>query len=139
MDSVTLEPGAQGTRSQRWLARLSFVLAAAAVVIAVVFAGLRSISMLAVALAGAAVGLAAAYFFLSRRGLWRWLSLGVFVLAPIAVLVVFARPESAVGGARVGRRVAAGQHDRAPGADREDRPTGGCPSTRQSHRPRART
>jgi diacylglycerol kinase family enzyme len=90
MDSVTLEPGAQGTRSQRWLARLSFVLAAAAVVIAVVFAGLRSISMLAVGLAAAAVGLAAAYFFLSRRGLWRWLSLGVFVLAPIAVLVVFA-------------------------------------------------
>ena len=90
MDSVTLEPGAQGTRSQRWLARLSFVLAAAAIVIAAVFAGLRSISMLAVALAAAAVGLAAAYFFLSRRGLWRWLSLGVFVLAPIAVLVVFA-------------------------------------------------
>jgi hypothetical protein len=87
---VTPEPGAQGTRSQRWLARLSFVLAGAAVVIAAVFAGLRSISILAVGLAAAAVGLAAAFFFLSRRGLWRWLSLGVFVLAPIAVLVVFA-------------------------------------------------
>ena len=46
--------------------------------------------MLAVGLAAAAVGLTAAFFFLSRRGFWRWLSLGVFVLAPIAVLVVFA-------------------------------------------------
>jgi diacylglycerol kinase family enzyme len=90
MDSVTLEPAAQGTRSQRWLARLSFALVGAAVVIVVVFAGLRSISMLVVGLAAAAVGLAAAFFFLSRRGLLRWLSLGVFVLAPIAVLVFFA-------------------------------------------------
>ena len=46
--------------------------------------------MVAVGLAAAVVGLAAAYFFLSRRGLWRWLSLAVFVLAPIAVIVVYA-------------------------------------------------
>jgi len=46
--------------------------------------------MLAVGLAAAAVSLAAAYFFLSRRGVWRWLSLAVFVLAPIAVIVVYA-------------------------------------------------
>jgi diacylglycerol kinase family enzyme len=36
------------------------------------------------------VSLASAYFFLSRRGLWRWLSLGVFIVAPIAVIVVYA-------------------------------------------------
>ncbi len=46
--------------------------------------------MLAVGLAGAAVSLAAAFFFLSRRGVWRWLSFAVFVLTPIAVIVVFA-------------------------------------------------
>ena len=46
--------------------------------------------MLAVGLAGAAVSLAAAFFFLSRRGVWRWLSLAVFILTPIAVIVVFA-------------------------------------------------
>jgi diacylglycerol kinase family enzyme len=39
---------------------------------------------------GAVVSLAAAYFFLSRRGVWRWLSLAVFVLTPIAVIAVFA-------------------------------------------------
>jgi diacylglycerol kinase family enzyme len=36
------------------------------------------------------VSLAAAYFFLSRRGVWRWLSLVLFVLTPIAVIAVFA-------------------------------------------------
>jgi diacylglycerol kinase family enzyme len=36
------------------------------------------------------VSLAAAFFFLSRRGVWRWLSLAVFVLTPIAVIAVFA-------------------------------------------------
>jgi len=39
---------------------------------------------------GAVVSLAAAFFFLSRRGVWRWLSLAVFVLTPIAVIAVFA-------------------------------------------------
>ena len=80
----------EGTRSQRWLARLSFLLAGVAIVILLLFAGLRSVAMLAVGLAAAAVSLAAAFLFLSRRGIRRWLSLAVFVLAPIAVIVVFA-------------------------------------------------
>jgi diacylglycerol kinase family enzyme len=46
--------------------------------------------MLAVGLAAAAVALAAAYFFLSRRGVLRWLSLAVCALAPIGLLVVYA-------------------------------------------------
>ena len=66
------------------------MLAGLAIVIVLVFAGLKSLAMLAVGLAAAIVGLAAAYFFLSRRGIWRWLSLAVFVLAPIAVIVVYA-------------------------------------------------
>ena len=41
-----LSPG--GTRSQHWLARLSFVLAGLAIVLLVVFAGLKSLAMLAV-------------------------------------------------------------------------------------------
>jgi len=87
---MTPAPAPQGTLAQRWLARLSFVLAGLAIVIVVVFAGLKSLPMLAVGLAGAAVSLAAAFFFLSRRGIWRWLSLAVFVLAPIAVIVIYA-------------------------------------------------
>ena len=75
---------------QHWLARLSFVLVGLAVVFVAVFAELKSLTMLAVGLVGAVVSLAAAYFFLSRRGVWRWLSLAVFVLTPIAVIAVFA-------------------------------------------------
>jgi diacylglycerol kinase family enzyme len=36
------------------------------------------------------VSIVAGYFFLARRGLWRWLALAVFVLAPVAVVLVFA-------------------------------------------------
>ena len=82
--------GLKSMRSQRWLARLSFVLAGAAIVILLVLAGLKSLAMVAVGLAAALVSLAAAYVFLSRRGIWRWLSLAVFVLAPIAVIIVYA-------------------------------------------------
>jgi diacylglycerol kinase family enzyme len=85
-----MEPGPQITRSGRWLARLSFVFVCLAVVIVVVFAGLRSAAMLAVGLGAAAVSLAAAFFFLSQRGVRRWLSLAVFVVAPITVIVVYA-------------------------------------------------
>jgi diacylglycerol kinase family enzyme len=78
------------TPAQRWLARLSFALVGLAIVILVVFAELKSLTMFAVGLAAAVVGVAAAYFFLSRRGIVRWLSLGALVLVPIAVIVIFA-------------------------------------------------
>jgi diacylglycerol kinase family enzyme len=77
-------------RARHWLARLSFVLVAAAVVILVVFAGLHSITILAVALASAAVSLAAAFWFLAGRGLLRWLALAVLVLSPVGAIVAFA-------------------------------------------------
>jgi diacylglycerol kinase family enzyme len=83
-------PASEATRSQRWLAWLSFGLAGLAVAILLVFAGLRSLVMVAVVLAGAVVTLTAAYFFLSRRGVVRWLSLAVVVLAPIGVIIAHA-------------------------------------------------
>ena len=87
-----MAPGAQtlGSAAQRWLARLSFVFAGLAVAILPAAAGLKSIAMLAVGLGGAAVSLAAAFVVLSNRGLRRWLSLAAFVLAPIAVIGVYA-------------------------------------------------
>src|SRR5258708_23281160 len=56
----------------------------------VVFAGLKSVVMLAVGLGAAAVAVAAVFFFLSRRGVRRWLSLAVFAAAPIAVVMIYA-------------------------------------------------
>jgi len=88
--AVTSAANAPSTPGQRWLARLTFVLAGLAIVILVVFAELKSLTMFAVGLAAAVVSVAAAYFFLSRRGIVRWLSLGALVLVPIAVIVVFA-------------------------------------------------
>jgi len=88
--AVTPAERPRSAPEQHWLARLSFVLVALAVVFVAVFAELKSLTMLAVGLVGAAVSLAAAYFFLSRRGVWRWLSLAVFVLTPITVIAVFA-------------------------------------------------
>ena len=88
--AVTSVASAQSTLAQRWLARLSFVLAGLAIVILVVFAELKSLAMFGVGLVAAVVSVTAAFFFLSRRGIVRWLSLGLFVLVPIAVIVVFA-------------------------------------------------
>src|SRR5436305_9478849 len=88
--AVTAAESPRSAPEQHWLARLSFVLVGLAVVFVAVFAELKSVTMLAVGLVGAVVSLAAAYFFLSRRGVWRWLSLAVFVLTPIAVIAVFA-------------------------------------------------
>jgi diacylglycerol kinase family enzyme len=87
---MTSAASAQSTPAQRWLARLSFVLAGLAIVILVVFAELKSLVMFAVGLVAAVVSVAAAYFVLSRRGVVRWLSLGVLVLVPIAVIAIFA-------------------------------------------------
>lgn len=89
-DAVAAPEGARPARSRTWLARLSFALAGLAVAILVAFAGLRSLAMLGVGLASAVVSLAAAYWFLAQRGLWRWLSAVVLVLSPVAVIAVFA-------------------------------------------------
>ena len=57
--------GLKSTPAQRWLARPGFVLAGLAIVILLVFAGLKGLAMAAAGLAAAVVSLAAAYFFLS--------------------------------------------------------------------------
>ncbi len=76
------------TRSQRWLARLAFAAAVAAVVV-LLFGGLRSIAALLLGLAGLAIGCAAAWWFLANRGIVRWLALVVLVAAPVFVIVVY--------------------------------------------------
>jgi diacylglycerol kinase family enzyme len=89
MPAVRSAPGSRVTRPQRWLARLSLVLLAVTIVLVVVMAGVKSLSMLAVGVVGVAVSLAAVYVFLSRRGVLRWVAFTVFVLAPVAVIVVY--------------------------------------------------
>jgi hypothetical protein len=77
-------------RLRPWLARLSFVLAFAAVAVIVAFAEWKSLVMFAIGLVAAAVSVTSAFFVLSRRGVLRWLALAVFALTPVAVLVIYA-------------------------------------------------
>jgi diacylglycerol kinase family enzyme len=87
---VTQEAIRPGSRAATWLARLSFALVLSVVAVVAVEAGLRSLVMLAAGLVAAVVSLAAAFWFLSRRGAARWLSLALFVAAPVALIVVYA-------------------------------------------------
>ncbi|MFC4068712.1 diacylglycerol/lipid kinase family protein [Actinoplanes subglobosus] len=75
-----------------WLARSSFAAAAAAVILVLAVAGLRGgIGLLLTAALGSAAGLAAAWWFLTHRGLWRWLAGTLVVLAPLVMAVVYMR------------------------------------------------
>jgi diacylglycerol kinase family enzyme len=74
----------------RWLARSAFVLMLAAVAVLIGFAELASLAMVAIAVVGACLVLAGAYEFLARRGVLRWLALGVAIATPIVILVLFA-------------------------------------------------
>jgi diacylglycerol kinase family enzyme len=85
-------PGAptQVTRRQRWLARLAFAAAFAAVVVVVVASGvLWSLTALLVGIAGLAIACAAAWWFLAHRGIVRWLAGAVLVAVPVTVIAVY--------------------------------------------------
>jgi diacylglycerol kinase family enzyme len=77
------------THRQRWLARLAFAAVIAAIVVLLLFGGLKSIAALLLGLLGPAVGCAAAWCFLAYRGVVRWLALVVVVAAPVCVIVVY--------------------------------------------------
>jgi diacylglycerol kinase family enzyme len=76
--------------SVRWLARAAFVLMFAAAAVMIGFADLSGLAMVAVGAVGACLMLAGGYWFLAHRGVVRWLGFGVLILAPVAVMVVFA-------------------------------------------------
>jgi diacylglycerol kinase family enzyme len=90
VDLATPAPPAPSRPAQRWLARLAFALAAASIAVVLVVGVLAGLVLLMVAAAGAAVGLAGAWWFLTHRGLWRWIAGALVVLAPLAVVIMFA-------------------------------------------------
>jgi diacylglycerol kinase family enzyme len=77
------------TRGQRWLARLAFAAALAAVVLLLLSGALKSVTALILGFAGLAVICAAAWWFLAHRGVVRWLAAAVLVATPVAVIVVY--------------------------------------------------
>jgi diacylglycerol kinase family enzyme len=83
-------PVAPSRPAERWLARLAFLLAAAATVVVLIVGVLVGVVLLAVTAAGMAIGLAGAWWFLTHRGLWRWVAGALVVLAPLTVAVLMA-------------------------------------------------
>jgi diacylglycerol kinase family enzyme len=71
--------------SQRWLARLAFVAAFAAFLVLVI-GGRSSIAVLTVGVLGLALTLAGAWWFLSKRGVVRWLAAVLALASPIFVI-----------------------------------------------------
>jgi len=85
----TPEMAAPVTMGQRWLARLAFAAALAAAVVLLVSGALKSVTALLLGAAGLAIVCAAAWSFLSHRGVVRWLAAAFLVAAPVAVIVVY--------------------------------------------------
>ncbi|MBY6410242.1 NAD(+)/NADH kinase [Rhodococcus sp. BP-252] len=82
----------RGNGSRRWSARAAILFAVAASVVPVVFAGvLGTVALVLVGVGGVVVTVAALYWFLTRRGLFRWLGLGIAIGAPIVMLALFVR------------------------------------------------
>ncbi|MGY6019322.1 diacylglycerol/lipid kinase family protein [Streptomyces spinosirectus] len=77
------------TPRQRWLARASLAAAVTSVIVLAVFAGLKTFALLAVAVAGTVVTVAAVWWILTRRGPSRLLAALLAVAAPVWMLVAY--------------------------------------------------
>src|SRR5215472_8166684 len=75
---------------QRWLARLSVALIAAAIAILIAIAGPSSISVILAGVLAWCVMLAAGYWFLAHRGLARWAAFCLAVAAPAGLIALYA-------------------------------------------------
>ncbi|KRD22976.1 MULTISPECIES: diacylglycerol/lipid kinase family protein [unclassified Streptomyces] len=87
------DSGARGSPVQRWSARLALVAGLAAVVILLVFAGFKSIALLGAGVAGLAITGASLWWALTLRGIGRLLAFALAVVAPLAVLALYAWAE----------------------------------------------
>jgi diacylglycerol kinase family enzyme len=77
-------------KTRRWLARASFALMLAAVVLVLAVADWRNLTLVALVAIGVCAMLAGGYWFLAHRGVLRWLALVLVVAAPVLIVVAFA-------------------------------------------------
>ena len=75
---------------QRWTARLALLVATAAIVLLLAAAGVRSVALLLVGLAGLAVTAAAVWWALTHHGLLRALAATLAAVVPLGVLLYYA-------------------------------------------------
>ncbi|MFD3776641.1 diacylglycerol/lipid kinase family protein [Streptomyces sp. NPDC058612] len=81
--------GHRGSTARRWAARLTLAAAVAAAAFPLVVAGVKSLELVAVALAGLAVTAAGLWWAFSRRGVTRTLAVALAVAAQAAVIGFF--------------------------------------------------
>ena len=92
MTTTEVKAPGDATVTQRWLARLALVAAAAAVLVPPLVAGLRqSLGLVLVGLAGLALTAAAVWWALAHKGLVRALAVVLAVAAPLTVLLLYTR------------------------------------------------
>jgi diacylglycerol kinase family enzyme len=92
MTATEVKAPGDATVTQRWLARLALVAAAAAVLVPPLVAGLRqSLGLVLVGLAGLALTAAAVWWALTNKGLVRALAVVLAVAAPLTVLFLYRR------------------------------------------------
>jgi diacylglycerol kinase family enzyme len=90
MVTTEQETPGRATVAQRWLARLSLVAAAAAVLVPLLAIGLRaSLAVTITGVVGLVLAAAGVWWALTNKGLVRWLAVAVAVLAPLVVLVLY--------------------------------------------------
>ncbi|MGY5138728.1 diacylglycerol kinase, partial [Streptomyces nigrescens] len=75
---------------RRWAARLALAAGTAALLVLLVFAGLRSIVLVGVGLAGLAATAAGLWWVLARTGVIRVLAFLLATATPVVVLVLYA-------------------------------------------------
>ncbi|WP_369235485.1 diacylglycerol kinase family protein [Streptomyces sp. R21] len=85
--------GGRGRLAQRWSARLALVAVLAAVVILLVFAGIKSLALLGAGLAALAIAAASLWWALTQHGIGRLLAFTLAAVAPLAVLALYAWAE----------------------------------------------
>lgn len=79
------------TYARRWLARGAFAAMVAAAIVILASEGLTGLTLTVAGLLGAAVVLAGGYWFIAKRGVLRWIGLGLAVVAVVLVVVFFFR------------------------------------------------
>ncbi|MGW2617435.1 diacylglycerol/lipid kinase family protein [Streptomyces sp. NPDC001500] len=88
MNRDSRDSRARGRLAPRWSARLALAAGLAAVVILLVFAGVKGIALLGVGLAGSGIAAASLWWALTLRGIGRLLAFTLAAVAPLAVLAL---------------------------------------------------
>ncbi|SKB89192.1 Diacylglycerol kinase family enzyme [Arthrobacter sp. 49Tsu3.1M3] len=87
---MTVIPFDEVPQTRRWWARAAYAAVVCAALVPLVAAGLAgTIALLLTGAGGLVVTVAGIYWFLISRGVMRWCALGLAILAPLVVLVLF--------------------------------------------------